>query len=433
MLIRTIVALAVVFWGSEVAAEAKFVIPEKDCPPAICGTARSIYIEGPIGANDAARLETKILEEGVSIYSNVYLNSPGGSLFGGMELGRLFRKYGFNTSVGKLLANGEHSSEGSFCYSSCTLAFLGGHFRYVSEDTLYGVHRFYSEQPAEDAEAMAQVASAAIISYLSEMDVPSGFFVEMTKAGSDSLQMLSFNQMLELGVANNGVGTTEWTLNASDASTGSSYLYLKGERDTSFGINKLMFLCPDPKRGMIMHVIFDPQGRTDEVQMMRAISIKIDQNQYPFADYLIEEPKIVNGWINAFFSVPGEYWSEIKNGKEMGVFFQFTYEAPVFLGFRSMPLNKGKNMMAGIESSCPNLYSKPTASSYRRFKDTDFLGADLTKKGFKDISIERCEALCSGSDQCKTYSYVQSSRWCFPKYGVEKQIHAPGIVSGVKQ
>ncbi len=433
MLLRTIFALIVGFLGSEVVAEAKFMIPKNDCPPSVCGTARSIYIEGTLSADDAARFEAEILKEGVSIYSNVYLNSPGGSLLAGMELGRLFRKYGFNTSVGKLLPDGEHSNQGAYCYSSCTLAFLGGHFRYVSESTQFGVHRFYSENPSEDAEAMAQIASAAIISYLSEMGVTAGFFVEMTKAGSDSLRMLSLDQLLELGIANNGVGATEWTLNASDPSKGASFLYLKGERNTSFGINKLIFLCPDPKAGMVMHVIFDPQGRKDEVQMMRAISIGLDQKIYPFAEFLIGEPEIINGWLNAYFRVPKKYWSEIKSSEEMGVFFQFSYEAPVFLGFGSMPLTKGKDMMAGIEASCTSLLSSVATSSYRRFIDTDFQGADLTEKGFKDISLEQCEELCSRAEQCKTYSYVEASRWCFPKYGVEKQIQAPGIVSGAKR
>ena len=38
----------------------------------------------------------------VPSYSTVYLNSPGGNLYAGMELGRVIRKNGLYTAVGKL-------------------------------------------------------------------------------------------------------------------------------------------------------------------------------------------------------------------------------------------------------------------------------------------------------------------------------------------
>jgi hypothetical protein len=434
LLFRLISILTLILWGSSTSAQVTFgfVDPSPDCPPVICGTAQSIYIDGEISNDDAQRLEAEILARGIPIYSTVYFNSPGGSLFGGMELGRVIRKYGFNTSVGKLSASGNSNDDGAFCYSACTLAFLGGQFRYFSDNASYGVHRFYSDQPAEEAEAMAQVASAAIITYLAEMGVKADLFVEMTKVGSDTIKTLPLREMLRLGVANNGVGETEWTLNASDASSGASILYLKGERRTSFGINKALFYCSPQRNGMMMHVIFDPQGRTDEAQMMRAISIEIDSETYPFGDYLIELPTIVNGWVNATFRLPETFWAAIKRGDSLGVMFQFSYEAPVFLGFSGMPLQGAINLMAGIENLCVAAGSRAPIGKYRRYENTDFLGADLTQSGVRDISLAQCEEICDNDRQCKAYSYVQRARWCFPKYGVQRQLQKPGIISGHK-
>lgn len=327
MLARWLFVLTLITWGTGSSAEATYEFVEPNCPTFVCGTAGSLYLDGEIGSNEAQRLETEILARGIPIYSTVYFNSPGGSLYGGMELGRVIRKYGLNTSVGKLLSNGDHSEDGALCYSACTLAFLGGEFRYFSDDASFGVHRFYSDQPAEDAEAMAQVASAAIITYLAEMGTETDFFVEMAQAGSETIKTLPLYQMLELGVANNGVGKTSWTVKAREVLPGTSVLYLKGERNTSYGINKVLFYCLPQREDLFMHVIFDPQGRSEEVQTMRAISIEIDHNPYPFTDQMVVEPYIENGWVNATFLIPTEFWAAIKQSNEFGIFRRYCAEA----------------------------------------------------------------------------------------------------------
>jgi hypothetical protein len=71
---------------------------------------------------------------GTSDRAVVELDSNGGSLVGGMVLGRAIRAYGFATSVG----------EGQVCASACALAFMGGVSRYVSGDGKLGVHQFAS-------------------------------------------------------------------------------------------------------------------------------------------------------------------------------------------------------------------------------------------------------------------------------------------------
>lgn len=419
-------------WGTLASAEASIEVVVSSCSPVICGSGVSVYIDGELDGNEAERLESLVADGTVTPYSTVYFNSPGGSLFGGMELARAIRINGFSTGVSKRDGAGEKVGGGAICMSACSFAFLGGVFRYFQDDDFFGVHRFYSNEPSEDEGDLAQIASAAIISFLAEMGVAPEFFVEMTKAGSQSMRMLDLSQMLRLGIANNGIGPTHWTVTASDPANGASILYLKGERYTSFGINKMLFFCSPDGSGINTHVIFDPQGRTEEARSMRAISLEVDEELYPFTDFLIGDPQIVNGWLNATFHLPAKFWSTIKSGDQVGMQFQFTYEAPIFLGIGGMDLEGAKNLMLGIESSCVPPASVLPAQTFQRYTDTDFFGADLTQAGIRGVSLARCEAICDAAQQCKAYSYVQSSQWCFPKFGIDRQVSKPGIISGFK-
>jgi hypothetical protein len=112
--------------------------------------------------------------------------------------------------------------------------------------------------------------------------------------------------------------------------------------------------------------------------------------------------------------------------------FQYTYEAPIFLGIGGMNLEGAKDLMLGIESNCVTPAPVPPAQTYQRYTDTDFFGADLTQTGIKGVSLARCEAICDAAQQCKAYSYVQSSQWCFPKFGIDRQVPKSGTISGFK-
>ena len=127
------------------------------------------------------------------------------------------------------------------------------------------------------------------IRLLMELDIKTEFFVEMMKAGSQDMRFLDQKQMEQLGIANNGIGPTTWEVKTPDPISSSSFLYLKGERNTVFGINKIIFLCSPSDRSMVAHVIFDPQGRTEEALMMNAISIQIDGFHYPFTEFLLAQ------------------------------------------------------------------------------------------------------------------------------------------------
>jgi hypothetical protein len=98
----------------------------RDATKYLTGGAFFIFANGDITAESGKEFERFLTSNRVPRESIVYLNSPGGSVFGGMDLGRVIRKWKLNTSIG----NSAHDSDQikrstintGYCYSACTLS-----------------------------------------------------------------------------------------------------------------------------------------------------------------------------------------------------------------------------------------------------------------------------------------------------------------------
>jgi hypothetical protein len=85
----------------------------------------------------------------------ILFNSPGGDAIAGLDLGRLIRRYGFNTDVGFTLRFGpgmDVSGTGE-CASACAYAYLGGVNRELRKGSSLGYHDFEILPKAETDEA----------------------------------------------------------------------------------------------------------------------------------------------------------------------------------------------------------------------------------------------------------------------------------------
>ena len=268
-----------------------------------------------------------------------------------MELGRVIRKYSLRTDVGERIKEKtgkyfkNYTSVPAGCYSACTLAYAGGTFRFLKSGSHLGVHRFAftTPPPQEGAVDIAQIASASIVSYLREMDVDPDFFTLSTKAGSSEIYEPSRPLLEKLNVVNNGWLQPKWSIEST-----SGFIYLKGERDSWFGINKFIMLCPE-KSTMVLHIIFDPQGRQDEVMGLPAHSLVIDGQPQPISPI---KKSIENGWFNGEYALTPQQVTSIRRATSVGVILQAVYGAPVFLGFDKMPLKDGSNKLGGLLNSC---------------------------------------------------------------------------------
>ena len=109
--------------------------------------------------------------------NRIEFNSPGGNLYAAMELGRIIREQGNDTTLGRslMLDNPEFSMdvlrfEDAVCLSACAYAFLGGQRRYFSDDDTFGVHRFGSKDFQITGDE-AQSSTSDIARYIEEMGV----------------------------------------------------------------------------------------------------------------------------------------------------------------------------------------------------------------------------------------------------------------------
>jgi len=167
----------------------------------------------------------------------VYLNSPGGNLLSGIELGRLIRKNGLSTQIGKKGEKYGTSTAGE-CYSSCVLAYIGGNYRFEGKDARIGVHRFSTQTPTTGDLAAGQIVSAAITSYLSEMGIDVGLFNRMSQAGSNEILLLSAAERRAFRVVNDGILPAIWSLHSEQ-----EFMYLKGAQEKSTGSVEIIFQC----------------------------------------------------------------------------------------------------------------------------------------------------------------------------------------------
>jgi hypothetical protein len=126
-----------------------------------------IFAAGLIDADDSAALETLLAAHAQSPAAagrpaELRLASPGGDLFGGIDLGQTIRDHGLTTVV----------PAANECHSACTVAFLGGTERRI--EGTFGIHAFYLDQNVRIGDVTEfvwemQGASAAVVEYVKAM------------------------------------------------------------------------------------------------------------------------------------------------------------------------------------------------------------------------------------------------------------------------
>jgi hypothetical protein len=319
-------------------------------PEFIFGNAWNIFLDGQIDLGAPTRFKALVAQKKIPANSMVYLNSPGGSLLAGLELGRLIRKAGFFTAVrarGTLnlkLGNDRHNADPGVCLSACTLAYLGGTFRWLDPKSVYGVHRISGN--GDFGPDAAQVASSMVVQYIREMGGDTDLFDEMTRAGREEINVLSKRHLEALGVVNNGVERARWSIES-----GGEFVYLKGERNSIDGINKFMLICG--KRQLALYFVFDPVGRGDEVLRMGSQSLMVDDQSIPISNLKSAPVQLHNGWVNASFRITPDLLQRIRSAKTVGIAFQYFDGHPLFLGFQGMEITSdGRKKLEGLVATC---------------------------------------------------------------------------------
>ena len=325
-------------------AQFTFVSPEK--PEEIFGNSWIINIHGEITLGTTDRLEALVREKRIPVRSLIMLDSPGGSVVEAIKLGKFFRKMEFMTYVGKQ-TDWDVKMEPRNCFSACVLSHIGGKFRWVDDKSKVGVHQFSYSLKKFDSASNAQVLSDIIVHYIQSMGVSSELFSDMNKATSSDLFIVPKSRLIELNVVNNGIGAVAWGVVSIE-----SGMYFKGERDTVWGVQKISFLCGE-RQNIGVVAIFDDQGRAEEIKNMNAVTFDVGGELLRVTDGAAAPGKIVrDGTAMLIFSVPRAMINKIASSNKLGVYLQYNFDAPVFLGIARMEFASARSKFLGFVRSC---------------------------------------------------------------------------------
>jgi len=155
----------------------------------------AIMAEGDVEPGDSERLIGFINAQPRRPVIAIYLSSPGGSLYEGMKLGRLFRDWRIKTVV----------EGGRECASACALAFLGGHdergpWRSSSDNSLLGFHAFRTPGQELQDEGETQKVVADVLRYGHQVDAPLELLVLTFATPSYEMYWLDEVEICALGI-----------------------------------------------------------------------------------------------------------------------------------------------------------------------------------------------------------------------------------------
>lgn len=284
-----------------------------------------IYIDGEITPalprQLAASLASNNIERGT-----IYLNSIGGDLQAGLELGEFIRKTGFNTAIGKRGDAYGKPAQGS-CQSACLMTFAGGVYRFAEPRTFFGIHRFYARTAGAEDLALGQVISAAITGYLLRMGVSTALFEKMVNAGA-SPQKLPVDEALKLNLVNNGVLPVNWSIVGR-----AGKVFLQGEQRTWNGTGRVKVSC-SRSEGMTFSAQYDAEQNTRKIMAdAKHLSLRLDGNFVGVEVGAVMRPtSLIDGFLTTDFRVSKNASYELSRAHSIG-FAWLPTETSIFYGF----------------------------------------------------------------------------------------------------
>ena len=159
------------------AADIRFIPPSTS-------TAPTIVITGTFESGDFAKFRTYVDKISAGSKVVVTLDSNGGRLAEGLDIGTAIANRGFAT-----IANHK-------CLSACALTWLAGARRAVYPDTHIGFHAAYRSEDKQESGA----ANALVGSYLTKLGFSVDAIVYMTKAAPASMEWLTKEKAQQYGI-----------------------------------------------------------------------------------------------------------------------------------------------------------------------------------------------------------------------------------------
>jgi len=241
--------VAFIATGSASAKDMDFTLQEVDLRPKH-DLYQWIFADGDIIPGTANRFKSFIASHPQLLAdATVTLNSPGGSPIEGMLLGEIIRNRHFRTAVGRigpeiateLLWRGNRFEPlPGQCLSACIYPYLGGEYRYLTDGSAIGIHRFKFSKDVggEITSEISQELSGMIVDYIKKSRADPSLFVLMTQTPPDRMSIIPRSELKALRVVTDDIFSENWIFEIIDGNT-----YLKADQITWRGRNKLLFIC----------------------------------------------------------------------------------------------------------------------------------------------------------------------------------------------
>ena len=160
-------------------------------------TLNAVRAIGNIEYNDDDKLDIYLSMQPSKKHTAVYLDSSGGSLIGGIKLGKYFKNHRIKTVIQGY----------KICASACALAFLGGTDykgnKWMSSTTtsLLGFHAFSNADGSKYANSNdTQRTVALILKYGQYVNIPTEILIKTFETSSDKIYWFSIKEELQLGI-----------------------------------------------------------------------------------------------------------------------------------------------------------------------------------------------------------------------------------------
>lgn len=145
-----------------------------------------ISINGTFAEGDDAMFRRLASESDRAV---VVLNSGGGNLQSGLEIGKAIRLRGFATTV----------LPGALCASACALTWLAGSPRLLDAESKVGFHAAYRLVDGKASESGA--ANALVGAYLNQLGLSDNAIVYVTSAPPEGVEWLTQENADQVGIA----------------------------------------------------------------------------------------------------------------------------------------------------------------------------------------------------------------------------------------
>jgi hypothetical protein len=365
----------------------------------VFGETPAIFADGDFTPETPDALRAFLKRSKYSPDTRIYLNSLGGDLTAGMEVGRIIRDAHLNTGVatntrdpsqaGTIDLHAYSRVYPGYCISACTLAFLGGVSRHVEIGATYAVHQVSmncvdkrearSKFPwvllpnvnycpdLNEALSMVQIASGAVVEYVRQMGADPIFLNEMAKADPDNINPLTESQLNSYRI-NFTLRSENWAYE-TDAEGKFFLRYSQGDEwkedrlelycDTSGAPRLFLWLVHDTRRSTGRA---DPRRIVELAQQGLTIFWQLatpgpdgfsDIRSIALEPYEIIAPPTVTQYDNVTLTIDvSQRFTDVLTTAKS---FQLATTAPDtngVAGFNLIALDLNRDMVAGIVRSC---------------------------------------------------------------------------------